>query len=197
MVISVQKPELSDDALLLQQMEEGSKQAFNSLFEKYWDRAFSDAYKRLKDSDAAKDVVQDIFTHIWINRETLHINSLPAYLHTAVRNRAIKLLARQEKSHPFFAILETIPEKNLQADASLLRKEFLKAYESFVETLPPRRQLIFRLRVYDDLYTKDIAAQLGLSRKTVQNQLIKAAKQLRVSLSHMLYCLIVFLQTAG
>ncbi|MBL7736363.1 MAG: sigma-70 family RNA polymerase sigma factor [Chitinophagaceae bacterium] len=193
-MMSVQKPELSDDALLLQQMEQGSKQAFNALFEKYWDKAFSEAYKRLKDADHAKDVVQEIFAHIWIKRETLHIDNLPAYLHTAVRNQTIKLLIRQQKNHPFFTILETIPEKNLQADANLLRKEFFKSYEALVKTLPPRRQLIFKLRMHDELYTKDIAAQLGLSRKTVQNQLAKAVEQLRISLTHTLCCLVIFLQ---
>ena len=193
-MMSVQKPELSDDALLLQQMEQGSKLAFNALFEKYWDKAFSEAYKRLKDADHAKDVVQEIFTHIWIKRETLHIDNLPAYLHTAIRNQTIKLLTRQQKNHPFFTILETIPEKNLQADANLLRKEFFKSYEALVETLPPRRQLIFKLHMHDELYTKDIAAQLGLSRKTVQNQLAKAVEQLRISLTHTLCYLVIFLQ---
>lgn len=196
-MMSLLKPELSDDALLLQQMEQGSEQAFNSLFEKYWDKAFSEAYKRLKDSDYAKDVVQEVFTHIWIKRETLHISNIPAYLHTAVRNRTIKLLARQKNNHPFFTILETMPDKNLQADASLLRKEFFKSYEALVETLPPRRQLIFRLHVYDDIYTKDIAAQLGLSRKTVQNQLGKAIEQLRISLLHIFVLLGYILVSGG
>ena len=53
----------TEDVLLLQQMEQGSKHAFNVLYEKYWGKAYSDAYKRLKDADQAKDIVQEVFTH--------------------------------------------------------------------------------------------------------------------------------------
>ena len=58
-------------------------------------------------------------------------------------------------------------------------------------TFPAKRQLIFRLRFENDLSTKDIAHQLGLSRKTVQNQLGKAIEQLRINLTHLLVLLVV------
>ena len=176
------EPNLTNDTLLLQQVEEGSKKAFNVLFEKYWESAFSDAYKRLKKYDAAKDIVQEIFAHIWINRETLHIENLPAYLNVAIRNKVIKYVTKQKLVHPFFSILENIPEKNSQTDADLLWKEFFKSYEALMKSLPPKRQVIFRLRYQEDLPTKVISMQLGISRKTVQNQLGKAIETLKVSL---------------
>ncbi len=76
-----------DDVLLLQQIEQGCKHAFNLLFEKHWGKAYTEAYKRLKDSDQAKDIVQEVFTHIWLKKESLHINNLPAYLNIAIRNK--------------------------------------------------------------------------------------------------------------
>ena len=110
---------LTDDQELLQQVEEGSEKAFNSLFEKYWESAFSDDYKRLKSYDSAKDIVQEIFTHIWINRQTVHIENLPAYLNVAIRNKVIKFVAKQKLVHPFFSFLDNIPEKNSQSDTDL------------------------------------------------------------------------------
>ncbi|HLA60131.1 MAG TPA: sigma-70 family RNA polymerase sigma factor [Puia sp.] len=177
--------ELNNDAFLLMQLEQGNGHAFNLLFEKYWELAYSSAYKRLKDADLAKDIVQDIFTHIWINRSTLHFNNLPAYLNRAVRNKVIKALAKQRAIHPFFDVLENHSEKAFCADNPLLWKEFIKDYENLLSTLPPQRQAIFRLRFHDDLPTKNIADLLGLSRKTVQNQLGKAIQKLRVSLMHL------------
>lgn len=182
----------SDDLLLLHQIEQGSKEAFNALYEKYWEKAYSEAYKRLKENDLAKDIVQDIFTHIWLNRATLHIENFPAYLHTAIRNKVIKSAARQNLFHPFFDSLESLTEKRSQADADVLWKEFLHAYEALLQSLPTKRQAIFRLHFHEDLPTKDIAAKLGLSRKTVQNQLGKAIEKLRISLSH-LFTSLVFL----
>lgn len=172
-----------DDVSLLLQIRQNSRPAFNRLFEKYWETAYSSAYRRLKDADLAKDVVQDIFTHIWINRARSDIHNFPAYLNTAVRNKVIKLVTRKKDIPTFFSPFEDLPENAGNADRSLLWKEFYIAYERWVNSLPPLRQTIFRLRFHDDLPTKDIASRLGLSRKTVQNQLGKAVEKLRVSLS--------------
>jgi RNA polymerase sigma-70 factor (ECF subfamily) len=187
------EPKQSSDALLLYQVEQGSKQAFNVLFEKYWESAFSDAYKRVKEYDAAKDIVQEIFTHIWTRRETLHIENLPAYLNRAIRNRVIKYAAKQKAVHPFFDMLDNIPESTAQADSGLLLEEFLKSYEALLASLPPKRQIIFRLSFQENLPTKDISAQLGITRKTVQNQLGKAIETLKVSLLRILTLAMVLL----
>lgn len=181
-----QGPQQSCDNLLLQQIAQGSTIAFDKLFDKYWQQAYSDAFKRLKNIDDSKDIVQEIFTHIWINRETIHIHNLPAYLHIAIRNKVIKLVSRQKHSYPYFDFLEDIPKESSKADSNLLWKEFCKAYEALVQSLPPKRQEIFRLRYQDDLRTKDIAEQLGITLKTVQNQLGKAVESLKGSLSRIL-----------
>ena len=93
----------SDDRLLLYKVTQGSEHAFSVLFDKYWEKAYSDAYKRVKEYDVSKDIVQEIFTHIWINRATLRIENLQAYLHTAIRNKAIKFI-----SNKIFTRLKTV-----------------------------------------------------------------------------------------
>lgn len=187
----------SDDAILLQQLASGNKEAFNALYEKYWEVAYTDAYKRLKDTEQAKDIVQEIFTHIWLKRDTLQIDNFGGYLYVSVRNQVFKLVAKQKLVHPFFDILESMPATYLQADGNLQWKEFFSSYEALLNTLPPKRQIIFRLRFQEDLSTKDIAAQLGLTRKTVQNQLGKAVEQLRISLLQLLTVLMIILSTHG
>jgi RNA polymerase sigma factor (sigma-70 family) len=179
-----------DDVFLLRQTGQGSKQAFNLLYEKHWGKAYAEAYKRLKDSDQAKDIVQEIFTHIWLKRESLHIDNLQAYLNIAIRNKVFKLVEKQKYIHPFFDILEDMPATGLQADDNLLWKEFLITYEALLNTLPPKRQIIFRLHFQQDLSTKNIATQLGVTRKTVQNQLGKAIEKLKVSLLPLLILLL-------
>jgi RNA polymerase sigma-70 factor (ECF subfamily) len=178
------------DEGLLEKIAEGCQSSFNTLYEKYWEFTYASAYKRLKDADMAKDVVQEIFTHIWFKRETLQINNLPAYLYVAVRNRVFKHVVQKKSTHPFFAVLETLPSLCEQTDSNLLAKEFFKAYEVLVNTLPAKKQSIFRLRFEQDLSTKEIAHQLGLSRKTVQNQLTRAVEYLRGALFYLLILII-------
>lgn len=177
---------VADDEELLQLVHEGDKHAFNVLFEKYWEKAYSEAYKRLKNQENAKDIVQEIFVHIWVNRQTLTIKNLNAYLHVSIRNRVINFVAKQKPVHPFFDNLENISEKNSFADAGLLWKEFFISYEALLNSLPPKRQTIFRLRYQEDLSTKEISKRLGISKKTAQNQLGKAINTLKVTLLRVL-----------
>ncbi len=184
--------ELIDDALLLGQLQEDNTDAFTSLYKKYWQKVYSDAYKCLKDQHLAKDIVQEIFTYLWLKRDTIEIDNLPAYLKVAVRNRVFKQIAKQKKTHPFFSFLDATPAPFAKADNNLLWKEFIKLYDELLLTLPSKRQFIFRLRFQEDLSTIDIAQKLRLSRKTVQNQLGKAIEQLRVSLQGLTLLLTLF-----
>ena len=183
---------LADDEVLLKLIEEGNYQAFDVLFEKYWQKAYSEAFKRLKDRDNAKDIVQEIFVHIWANRQKLKIKSVPAYLHISIRNKVINFVAKQKPVHHFFDHLDAIAEKNSIADTDLLSKDFFNSYEALLNSLPPRRQIIFRLHYQEDISTKEISKRLGVSRKTVQNQLGKAIHTLKGALLHILIIALIF-----
>lgn len=175
------KPVLPKDSQLLVQVRQGNKEAFNFLYERYWEQTYSNAYKRLKDADQSKDIVQEIFVNIWVNRERV-IENLPAYLNVAVRNQVFKLARKDKNRTHFLDTIQEIPDPGQDADANICSKEFFKAYELILAKLPPKRQLIFRLRFHDDQPTKCIADHMEISRKTVQNQLGKAIEQLRIVL---------------
>ncbi len=189
---NLNSPNLLDDNLLLRQISEGNEGAFDLLYEKYWSTAYTAAYKRLKDHDQVKDIIQEIFIHIWVKKETLIINNFPAYLNIAVRNRVFKVLAKQTHDHPFFEVLDNLPATYLQADYNLIWKEFFKSYEALLNSLPQQRKTIFRMRFQEDQSTSDIANKLGISKKTVQNQLSLAFDQLKISLIHLLTLAIIF-----
>jgi RNA polymerase sigma-70 factor (ECF subfamily) len=172
---------LPSDALLLIQLQQGNKQAFNILYKKYWAQVYSNAYNRLRDSDQAKEIVQEIFVNIWIRRENPIMN-FQAYLIGAVRNEVFKLASKQKNTVPFIEMGHEIIANHGQADSNIEYQEFYKAYEAVLKTIPPKKQMIFRLRFHEDLSTKEIADQLGITRKTVQNQLGRAIEQLRLKI---------------
>jgi len=170
------------DKLLLLDLKEGRTEAFDALYEKYWKRTYAAAFKRLQNPEQAKDIIQDVFLQLWLKREETLIENLPAYLLTAVKNKVFNWMEKERKYTPvpeLFLLLKTSQD---QTDAELLRKEFSKTYEALINTLTISQQKIFRLRYQQDLSTSEIAEQLNISRKTVQNQLGKAIAQLRASL---------------
>lgn len=168
-----------EDKLLLLKMRENSSEAFNALYEKYWEQVYADALRRLQDPAYAKDITQDIFLKLWSRRHELQIDNLPAYLAAAVRNNVFKWLEREQKYVPIPELLQQLETTRDKADAGLLRKEFTAAYEALIAAFTPSQQLIFKMRYQSDLSTSDIADKLNISRKTVQNQLGKCLLRLR------------------
>jgi RNA polymerase sigma-70 factor (ECF subfamily) len=184
----------NQDHLLLQKLSEGSVESFNILYEKYWGKVYTSAIKRLRNHDQAQDITQDIFAALWLKREELHIDNLPAYLHVAVRNKILNFFEKEKHYIPFEQLItNNIRLYGEQADAVVLRNEFLHAYKALVDSLPAERKKIFRFHYDEGLSTEEIANRLGLSRKTVQNQLGRAVTYLKTNLSHLFFLIILML----
>lgn len=181
-----------DDCVLLRQLQDDSKLAFDTLYQKYWKQVFNSTYKRIKDIDKSEDIAQDIFTKLWLRRAELSINNLPAYLNTAVKNSVFTLMNKESRYIPVNEHHLQIIAENTNADAEILRKDFMKAYEVLVNALPGQQRAIFRMRYHKDLSTDEIALQLHLSPKTVRNHLGRALTTLRASLYSLLLISVFF-----
>ena len=181
-----------DDCVLLRQLQDDSKLAFDTLYQKYWKQVFNSTYKRIKDIDKSEDIAQDIFIKLWLRRAELSINNLPAYLNTAVKNSVFTLMSKESRYIPVNEHHLQIKAENTNADAEVLRKDFMKAYEVLVNALPDQQRAIFRMRYHKDLSTDEIALQLHLSPKTVRNHLGRALTTLRASLFGLLLILAFF-----
>lgn len=177
------KDDSASDKLLLLKLKEGNKEAFDVLYEKYWQGIYAAAFKRLQDPDLAKDMTQDVFLQLWLKREESDITNLSGYLYTSVKNMIFNWMERERKFTPIPELLLHLKVSLDQADAGILRNEFMQAYEALIVTLTPSQQVIFRMRYQQDLSTSEIAEQLNISRKTVQNQLTRAVAQIRASLT--------------
>ncbi|WP_374165053.1 RNA polymerase sigma factor [Arcticibacter sp. MXS-1] len=191
--MSIAGARVTEDRGLLLRMKEGSSEAFDALYEKYWEVVYAAAYRRLNDPGYAKDITQDIFLRLWTRRDEIEIDNLQAYLLTAVRNNVFKWMEREQKYTPIPDLLSEVEVSAQGADANVLQKEFLHAYEALLGSLTPSQQTIFTMRFHQDLSTDEISRQLNISRKTVQNQLGRSIIQLRESLTMILLLSLLFL----
>jgi len=172
----------TEDALLLRQLDAGNKLAFDILYDRYWKQVFNSAYKRLNDTESAQDIAQDVFVQLWTREGKSPIENLPAYLHIAARNSVFKHIEKQGKLTGMPDLVHQIEDPLLRADSDMLYKEFLKSFDELINALPAQQKLIFKMRFEEDMNSAEIAEQLGLSPKTVRNQLGKALATLRSSL---------------
>lgn len=182
---------LQTDKELINLLSEGSKSAFNEIWNRYWEKAFNEAYKRLKDEEQCRDVVQDFFIDLWIRKESLAIDNLGGYINSAIRYKVFKLLAEGEKKIPFYEVFESIATSAVRADNKILDKELEALANQWLDTLPKKRKAIFILHFGENLSTNEIALKLGITQKTVQNQLGLASTSFQNDLLPLILTLIL------
>ena len=157
--------------------------SFDRLYEKYWEYVFELAFVRTKDLNLAEDITQGLFLRLWEKRQSLTITSLPNYLFIAVRNGVLNWIKAERRKYPLTDTLTALKEADTEADHTLLYRELLSLHNQLVDRFTPAQQEIYQMRFNEDLTTKEIASRLGISRKTVQNQLHLCITKLRKALA--------------
>ncbi|HEY9559960.1 MAG TPA: RNA polymerase sigma-70 factor [Anseongella sp.] len=178
-----------DEKELLMRLREGDKHAFSVLYEQYYSRLYVHAYNRLRDRETAKDLVHDLFANIWARRETMHINGgLSSYLYTAVRNKVIDLIARQQTSSQYIrSFASYLLNSNGTTDHLVREKELAALIEREIRRLPPRVKIVFDLSRREHLSHREIADKLGLSEQTVRGYIKNALKVLKIKFGTMFW----------
>jgi RNA polymerase sigma factor (sigma-70 family) len=177
------------DTELTFHLKEGEKVAFDEIYERYWKKLYNDTYKRLRRVEQVEEIVQDVFTDLWAKRTTKNIENLYGYLLTAVRYQVFMLYKKGKTSPIFEEPLEHLAFDTLQADSLLNVKELKGCIALWLSMQPEKRGEIFRLKYMEDLTTREISEMLGISQKTVQNQLLTSFTSLREFLSKLMILL--------
>lgn len=156
-----------------------AEKAFEWLFRRYFSELCQVVYRVAHDEHLAQDLVQEVLYELWRKRDILTISiSLRAYLKRAVLNRTLNHLRdnRQwtsEERMPEIAVEESDPVDMLRSE------ELQELVDAAIDELPEKCRMVFVLSRYEELSYRDIATELGIAEKTVENQVSKALKYLR------------------
>lgn len=179
---------LSDNKLI-SLLKESDHAAYTEIYNRYFFLLYTHAYKKLRDEDQAKDVVQELFANLWFKREfELNITNLAGYLYTSVRNRIFDLYAHQQVESRYVDSLSAYLAlvKNETTD-HLARENNLKFYiEKEIQALPRKMRRIFEMSRKQHLSHKEIAEQLSTTEHNVSKQVTNALRILRTKLSYLL-----------
>lgn len=150
---------------------------FEVLYKTHYKALRNAAENIIRDKDAAHDVVQEVFVKLWHRRDELGaIINERAYLMRSVVNTAITYLNQNKKKKD---IEHLHIEWQGSTDAEMLTRELQGKIDHALENLPPKCKAIFVLSRFENMKNKEIAATLGLSLKTVENQMGIALKKLK------------------
>lgn len=174
------------DAQLLELLRDGNHAAFTEIYQRYWDKLFYLAGKKLEDPHEAQSIVQDIFLDLWQRREVLEVHTgLDGYLIVAVKYRILNFLARAQRAREYKKSLSHEQPLEDFGSEQWLRFEDLRGWlEATVVNLPEKCQMAYRLRE-EGLSQKEIAEVMQVSHKTVETHISKALKVIRASLGQL------------
>jgi RNA polymerase sigma-70 factor, ECF subfamily len=174
----------------------GDEQAFELLYRRYFVRLCAFANKFLCCPQSSEEVVQDIFLKLWENRSTLRSDeSGKSFLFQAVHNKSLNLLAHEKVVSRYSEMIKAVYSQPQEFDVheSLMAKELNTSIQSIVNELAPECKRIFLMSRAEGKKHHEIAEELNISIKTVETQITRALKKLRVELSDYMVILITFL----
>ncbi|RAJ28825.1 RNA polymerase sigma-70 factor [Pedobacter cryoconitis] len=182
------------DSELILLLKEDNDAAFREIYLRYDKLLYLYAYKKLRNKEEAKDVVQDVFTWLLNNRNEIHLKvSLSGYLYKAVLHKIFDIFKHKGIIKKYAESGEHYVELNSAETDYLIREKDIKALiEREIAAMPPKMREIYILKRKNYLSTKEIALQLGVSEHTVSTQLKRAMKHLRIKLGLVVYLLWIF-----
>ncbi|WP_158799101.1 RNA polymerase sigma-70 factor [Pedobacter sp. L105] len=173
---------LSDQEILTR-IGDNDRAAFSELYRRYWQSLYQIAWNVLRDQESCMEVIQDVFVWLWDHRSSLQINSVPSYLRAAVKYKVTDILRSNKVREGCFVDLNELDKIQLSIDDDPLElKELKLVIIQMSKKLPERARLIFELSRNEQLSNREIADKLGISEKTVENQITIALKKLRISM---------------
>ncbi len=169
---------------ILGKIRNGDIAAFEQLFHKYYPGMCSYAESLVNKSEVAEEVVQDVFYNVWKNRADLKIiASIKSYLFRSVFNNSMMYLRKAKREFPIeeqTGYLE--PETHEDLSEEMDAREMNAAVIYTLESLPERTSEIFKLSRFEGMKYREIADKLSISVKTVEANMGKALKAIRISL---------------
>ena len=179
------------DSCLNKISESDCSGSFRIVYDHYYKRLFRQAlYYLNNNSDCAQEVVADVFTALWQGRKALKSLKNPdAYFFIAIKHAAARYVEKNFK-HNHELLTENLPDiytADNKSDNELIEKELQEKYKEALNNLPPRCAEVFRLVREEKKKYSDVAEILGISPKTVDNQMNKAVKLLYEQLKDNLF----------
>lgn len=179
---------------LVQALQNGDEKAVESLFKSLYQRLCNYANTILNDIDESEEVVQQVFVQLWEKRETMEITtSVQSYLFRAVRNTSLNKIKHAKVRQIYAEEVTAMAQQSEPATVTTFHNELQNQIHVAIESLPEQCRLVFKLSRFEELKYAEIAEQLGISIKTVENHMGKALKLMREQLKDYLTVWLLFI----
>ncbi len=178
---------------IIHQLKSGNKRVFEDLYRFFFPKLLYFSHQYLPDKEDATNVVQEVFTELWDQREGfIEDTNIQAWLFTVTKNKSLKQIAkiRSARNYTDYLTIRQL-QVNYQAltefdTSDFLFEELQQKLEEALQKLSPQVRRVFEKSRFEDKKNREIAEDLGLTLKTVEAHITKSLKHLRVELKEYL-----------
>jgi RNA polymerase sigma-70 factor, ECF subfamily len=183
------------EQLQIKALSTGDITAFEMLFRTYYQPLCNYAYTFLQDKEDAEEIVQSTFLLVWEKKDTLAIRtSVRPYLYAMVRNACLNVLKHEKIKQKFASEEVAYADRSHDSVTHMIATNELEyRIKVAMEELPEQCRMVFKLSRFEELKYSEIAEQLNISIKTVENHMGKALKIMRDQLKDYLPLIMVLL----
>jgi RNA polymerase sigma-70 factor (ECF subfamily) len=169
-----------EERRLIELLREGEPLSFEILFQKYYVRFYNFVYNLTKDSQAAEDIVQNVFMKIWINRRNLRPEqSIHNYIYVLSKHEVFNHIRDRKAYVQVEKLMMNDHPNDVSSDQIFNLKELDERIRKAIASMPEQRRKVFLLSRYRGMSHKTIADLLGLSVKTVDRHINMALNDLK------------------
>ena len=168
---------------IIRGLRSGKESAYKQLFRDYYQPLSVFALKYVSDLELAREIVQNLFVHLFENRSSLVITtSLESYLYQSVRNRCLNQIKQRKTQKEHLEKYNWEQESAEDLESKIRENELEHAIFKVIDSLPAQRQRIFVMSRVNGFTNSEIAAKLNISKRTVETHISHALKVLREKL---------------
>jgi len=168
------------DKEILDKLKEQPEIALKVLYDEYYNYICSVVYKMLGDSATSEDLAQEVFLEVWKRRESLDVNlSLRGYLRRVAVNKTLNHIRAKKMNFEEEDAVLHVPSNENSTQKVMEAADLQKVINDSIDQLPDKCRVVFGLSRFQEMSYKEISSELGISTKTVENQISKALKLVR------------------
>lgn len=174
------------DKIILQALRSGDEKAFEKVYADYYHQLSLYLYRLSLDKEKSEDIIQDIFMYLWNKREKINITiSLKSYLFKIANNKLNdwhRINKKKNKMLSIYTYAEKIQTTKFNEDTA--SDTNLEKLDACICELPPKCKDVFVANKIDGRKYREVASDMNISVKTVENHVSKAYKILRSCMVH-------------
>lgn len=175
----MEQTNLYSDEQLLKQLQHGNESAFTEIYNRYWERLFFIAHKRLSSAEDAKEIVQNVFFNLWQKRERVEIQSLPSYLAGMTRFAIYRFLGNEKRRGDVLKNFQQTGGQKRTDSFDHDNKQLLEILSRLTSELPEKFRIIFIHHKLLDRPLEEVAELLGVSPRTAEGYVAKVMEIMR------------------